>query len=108
MMNVTSQIKGLALRAGVSAALACACLTSVVVHANEVPNRELSPASPGAHAQAAAPEAPTPSLQEQLKRLALEAAIVDSSAFGQLRLLRDVEAKLVDTTHSAGASEHCR
>lgn len=48
--------------------------------------------SAGASASAVVPSAAT---ERQLQRLSQEAALLDSSVFGQLRLLRDVEATRV-------------
>jgi hypothetical protein len=47
--------------------------------------------------------------QQQMQRFSVEAALVDSSAFGQLRMLREVEARVVPAQPSVRASgESCR
>ncbi|MET0986875.1 MAG: hypothetical protein ABW034_15880 [Steroidobacteraceae bacterium] len=106
-MNVNPRINGLPVRVLASVALALACVSPLHVSASDAPKRELSAAAPGPHAQNAAKTAEA-SMQAQLERLALEAAMVDSSAFGQLRMLRDVEAKVIEAPHGAGGGEHCR
>ncbi|HKQ84117.1 MAG TPA: hypothetical protein VJS42_18110 [Steroidobacteraceae bacterium] len=106
-MNVNTRINSLPVRVLASVALALACVGPMLVSASDVPKRELSAAAPGPRAHSAAKIAEA-SMQAQLERLALEAAMVDSSAFGQLRMLRDVEAKVIEAPRGAGGGENCR
>ena len=92
----------LSLRQGLFAALAIACLAPVLAQAADTHRRELSPAAPGAHS-VNSPPSPAAAAQQQLQRLALEAALVDSSAFGQLRMLRKLDATAVPK-HAGGES----
>lgn len=106
-MNLNLQICNLRVRRSIGAVALLACMLSGLAIAGDAPKRELSASEPRAHAPAGA-DAGT-SAQTSLERLLMESALVDTSAFGQLNLLRGAKAKAeVQRPKGSGAKEHCR
>jgi hypothetical protein len=98
------QYRLLLARAMLAASIAASGVVSVA-NATEAHRREAA-ATAGVCWASAATAAPKSG--SELEQLGWEAALIDSSLFGQLRILRQVKPRIIEPAENTGTTERCR